>query len=161
MYFCFRYLKSVCDSRNLKVNVKIDISDGPLNQYKNKDAFGHDQGMARQYGWDVLHSFSVTGWGKAKVDLYGAKVPYLIRTILVPILKTKAMQLNEVCDLGNKLCGKPLKKDVDSRFELRCWIHVPSSENVEAHANRPKWKPLNTKETLVNFILVLIIHVLQ
>ena len=61
------YLHSLCKDRNLDVNVKIDISDGPLNQYKNKGAFGCDQSLARKYGWDVLHSFSVTGcMGKGK-----------------------------------------------------------------------------------------------
>ena len=83
------YISKLAMERGQKIEVKIDISDGPYNQYRCKDAFGPDKRLAVQYGWECLKSFSVKGWGKDKVDLYGAKVPYLIRTMIVPLLKEK------------------------------------------------------------------------
>jgi len=140
------YIAKLASERDQNVGVKIDISDGPYNQYKCKDAFGPDKWLAIQYGWDCLKSFSVAGWGKDKVDLYGAKVPYLIRTIIVPLLKEKCMQLDLVCDRLNDLCGKPIDCTPESRFTLRMWIHVPETENAKAHASRAKWKPLKDSQ---------------
>ena len=140
------YIQKTAHERDMEVRVKIDISDGPFNQYRCKDAFGVDKQMAVHYNWSNLKSYSVRGWGKAKVDLYGAKVPYLIRTILVPLLKERSVNLDILCSTANELCGSPMHDSGKSNFKLRMWIHVPKTSTEGAYESRSQWKPLKTAD---------------